>query len=116
MVVIAVMLGLLVVPIGARANDATRPERPTLTVTGTSHLALAPDTAFVTLGVETAGKVLHEAQRRNQTAMQSVTKRLRALRIEDERIQTTSFAVSPQYRHPPKPTADAPPPPPEITG
>ncbi|GKS56565.1 hypothetical protein YTPLAS18_00920 [Nitrospira sp.] len=116
MVIVTLLVGLLALPIAARADDDTRPEGPRLTVTGTGHLSLEPDTAFVTLGMETADKALHEAQRQNQTAMQSVTQRLRALHIENERIQTTSFTVSPQYRSVPKPSGDAPPLPPEIIG
>jgi uncharacterized protein YggE len=46
--------------------------------------------------------------------MNKVVERLRGLQIDQERIQTASFTVSPQYKPPPKRTADAPPALPEI--
>ena len=116
MVVVALLMVLLTFPIAAQAHDETKPEIPTLTVTGTGHLAVAPDTAFVTFGMETSGKSLAEAQRQNNLVMSKVMERLRELQIEKERIQTSSFTVSPQYKPPSKRPADAPPTPPEIIG
>ena len=114
MVVVAFLMVLLAFPTAVQAHDETKSEMPTLTVIGTGHLAVAPDTAFVTFGMEMAGKSLAEAQRQNNTVMQKVTERLRELQIEKERIQTSSFAVSPQYKPSPKRPTDAPPTPPEI--
>jgi uncharacterized protein YggE len=48
--------------------------------------------------------------------MQKVMERLRELKIEKERIQTSAFTVSPQYKPPPRRPSDAPPAPPEIIG
>lgn len=116
MVVVALLMILLVSPIPVQAENETKSETPTLTVTGTGNLAIAPDTAFVTFGMETAGKSLAEAQRQNNQVMQKVTERLRELQIEKERIQTSSFTVAPQYKPPPKRPVDAPPVLPEIIG
>ena len=38
--------------------DSTKPEIPTLTVAATGSATAAPDIAFVTVGMETAGKPL----------------------------------------------------------
>jgi uncharacterized protein YggE len=116
MAIVALLIGLLAIPIAAQAHDQTNLEKPTLTVTGAGHLAVTPDTVFVTLGMETAGKSLAEAQKQNNLVMIKVIERLRELQIEKERIQTSSFTVSPQYKPPPKRPADAPPAPPEIVG
>jgi len=116
MVVIALLMALLACPAAAYAHEESDTEKPTLTVTGNGQLALAPDAAFVTLGMETAGKSLAEAQKMNHAVMQKVSERLKELQIDKERIQTSSFTVSPQYRPPPKRPADAPPAPPEIIG
>lgn len=116
MVIVALLVGLLAVPTGAWAHDETKAEPPTLTVSGIGHLAFAPDTAYVTLGMETAGTSLAEAQRLNHTVMTKVMERLRELQIEQSRIQTSSFTVSPHYKPPSKRPADAPPVPPEIIG
>ena len=115
MVVVSLLVALLVVPVIVHAHDETA-DKPSITVSGHGHIALAPDTAFVTLGMETVGKSVGEAQRQNRQAMNKVLERLRGLQIEQERIQTASFTVSPQYKPPPKRTADAPPAPPEIIG
>lgn len=111
-----VLAAALGIPSAARGHDWTKAERSTLTVTGTARLALAPDTAFVTLGMETVGRSLPEVQRQNHSAMKKVAERLRDLQVEKEYIQTASFTVSPQYKPPPKRPADAPPVPPEIVG
>lgn len=116
MVFIVLLLGLLVYPVTSRAHDETKSEKPTLTVTGMGQLALAPDTAFVTLGMETAGRSLPEAEQQNRAAMRRVADRLRELKIEPDRIQTSSFSVTPQYKPPPKRSAEGHSGPPEIIG
>ena len=114
-----VIIGILVV-LGfqsvVHARDDAGRETPTLTVNATGAITQAPDTAFVTFGMETAAKSLTEAQHRNTAVMQKVTDRLRELQIDKERIQTSSFTVSPQYKPPPKTGADVPAVPPEIIG
>lgn len=107
---------LLGVPAVTQAHDEMKPETPTLTVSETGTATHAPDTAFVTFGLETPGKSLAEAQRRNSAVMSKVMDRLRDLQIDKELIQTSSFTVSPQYRPPPNRPTDAPPAAPEIIG
>ena len=111
-----IVIGLLVLlgfPVAVLAHDETK---PTLTVSETGTMTHVPDTAFVTFGLDSPGKVLAEAQRRNSAVMGNVIDRLRELQIDKERIQTSSFTVSPHYRPQPKRSADAPPASPEIVG
>lgn len=116
MVVVAV-LALFAVWTGvARAHDELRPEPPTITVSATGSLTFAPDQVFITFGMDTAARSLADAQRQNNAVMTKVMERLRDQNIEKERIQTSSFAVSPQYKPPPKRSSDVPPAPPEIIG
>ncbi len=110
---VLVLLGL---PITVQAHVETKPDTSTLTVSETGIVARAPDTAFVTFGLETAGKSLAETQKRNSAAMSKVMDRLGDLQIDKERIQTSSFTVSPHYRPTPNRPTDAPPVPPEIVG
>lgn len=110
------LLGLVALPSLVWGHEAGKPEVSTLTVSASGTVTSPPDTAVVSLGMETAGKSLAEARRQNSAAMQRVMERLRELTIEKERIQTTSFTVSPQYRPPGKRTPDAPPATPEIIG
>lgn len=107
---------LLGFPIVTQAHDETRPEMPTLTVSETGTVSHAPDTAFVTFGVDSPSKSLAEAQKRNSAVMSKVMDRLRELQIDKERVQTSSFTVSPQYRPPPNRPSDAPSAFPEIVG
>lgn len=112
------LLVLLMVgfPVAVQAHDETKPETPTLTVSETGTMTHVPDTAFVTFGLDSPGKVLAEAQKRNSAVMSNVMDRLRDLQIDKDRIQTSSFTVSPHYRPQPKRSPDALPAPPEIVG
>ena len=110
------VLLMLGVPVVTTAHDEAKPETSTLTVSETGTVTHAPDTAFVTFGLETPGKSLADAQRRNSAVMSKVMDRLRDLQIDKELIQTSSFTVSPQYRPPSNRPTDAPPATPEIVG
>lgn len=114
--IFALVLILLGLPSLAPALDDSKPAVPILTVTGTGHLAIAPDMVYVTFGMQTLGKSLAEAQRLNSHIMQKVIDRLSELQIDKARIQTSSFTVSPQYKPPPKRSGDVPPVTPEIIG
>jgi uncharacterized protein YggE len=115
-VVVALLVVLLMLPSTGQAYDETKSKVPTLTVTGAGQLEIVPDTAFVTFGMETAGKSLAEAERRNNVVMKKVTERLLELHIPKERIQTSSFTVSPHYKPPPKQLSGTPLISPEIIG
>jgi uncharacterized protein YggE len=110
------LLMLLGFPIAVQANEETKPETPTLTVSETGTMTHALDTAFVAFGVDSPAKSLTEAQKRNNSVMSKVMDRLRELQIEKERIQTSTFTVTPHYRPLPNRPADAPPASPEIVG
>jgi hypothetical protein len=113
---ILLLAGLLALPVVTWGAE-DKPAPPTLTVSGTGTLSLAPDTAFVTLGMETAGKALAETQQQNAAAMQKVMERVLQSGIEKERIQTSSFTVTPQYKPPPRRSSgEAVPTEPEIIG
>lgn len=113
---VRVLVLLLGFPVLATAHDETRAATPTLTVSETGTVPHAPDTAFVTFGLETVDKSLTEAQHRNTVIMSKVMDRLRDLKIDKERVQTSSFTVSPQYPPPPKRSPDAQPATREIIG
>jgi uncharacterized protein YggE len=109
-----VVMAILILSSEVLAHEEA-PSKPAMTVVGQGHVLLAPDTAFVTLGMETTGRSVGDAERQNRLVMSKVVERLKALHIENERIQTASFTVSPQYKPPPK-RSDAPAGPPEIIG
>lgn len=108
------VVALFMVPANALAHEEAA-AKTAMTVVGQGHILLSPDTAFVTLGMETTGRSVGDAERQNRLVMSKVVERLKALQIENERIQTASFTVSPQYKPPPK-RSDVPAGPPEIIG
>lgn len=116
MVVVAALAVLAVWTGVVQAHDEFGSELPTITVSATGSLTFEPDQVFVTFGMDTAARSLADAQRQNNAVMTKVMDRLRDQNIEKERIQTSSFTVSPQYKPPPKRPSDAPPAPPEIIG
>lgn len=69
----------------------------TLSVSAQGKIQLAPDTAIVNLAVETAGETFELVSGENQTKMHRVMGQLVQMGIPKERIQTTSFDVSPRY-------------------
>src|SRR5438034_10944961 len=99
---IGLLMALLALPSSAWGADGTKPETPTLTVAGTGSLTVTPDTAVVTVGMETDGKSRSQAQRENSAGMRKVMELLRALKIDSERIQTSSFLGTPRYTSPPE--------------
>lgn len=113
---ILMLAAVLALPVCAWSAEE-KPQPPTLTVSATDTLPVAPDTAVVTLGMETAGKALAETQQQNAAAMQRVLERLLQSGIEKERIQTSSFTVIPQYKpQPPRRSGEVVPTEPEIIG
>lgn len=110
------LLLLLGFPVVLQAHDEIKPEAPTLTVSETGTVTHAPDTVFATFGVDTSGKTLADVQKRNSIVVGKVMDRLRDLQIDKERIQTSSFAVTPHYRPLPDRPADAMAASPEIVG
>jgi len=114
MAIVALVMVLFALPIVANAHE-DRADKTALTVTGQGQLSLAPDTAFVTVGMEALARTVIDAERQNRLVMNKVLERLRVLQIEHERIQTASFTVTPQYKPPPK-RSDGPGGPPEIIG
>ncbi|MCP9471528.1 MAG: SIMPL domain-containing protein [Nitrospira sp.] len=114
----AVLWTLLLVmwPAVVHARDGAAPETSTITVSATGRVTRAPDHVIATFGMETAGRSLADAQRRNHAVMAKVIERLRSLDIEPEHIQTSSFTITPQYRPSPPRSGGAASPPPEIIG
>ena len=114
MLTLILLVPLLALPAAVSAHDSAL-EQPAMTVTGQGQVLLAPDTAFVTLGIETAGKTMGDVQGQNRFLTNKVAEKLRGLQIEQECIQTASYTVSPQYKPLPKHT-EGPAGPPEIVG
>ena len=81
---------LLSVAPGAAQERA--PER-TVVMTGQAELSMAPDQAWVTVGIEQRAQKPQEAQRLAAEVMNRVRAQLTALGIADGAIQTVSFSM-----------------------
>ncbi|MEW5761958.1 MAG: SIMPL domain-containing protein [Bacillota bacterium] len=102
------ILAALFLLAAAGAAGAAEPEVPdavVLSVTGTGRVAVAPDTADVTVGVTTTGKTAREAQQENSRVAAAVINAVTKLGIPRERIQTVEFSVWPIYEEPVKGSA-----------
>ena len=93
-------------------------EPSTLSVSAQGKIQLSPDTAIVNLAVETAGESFELVSGENQTKMKRLMGELERMGIPKERIQTTSFDVSPRYAPTPRrrPNEYEEPKPPQIIG
>jgi uncharacterized protein len=69
-----------------------------ISVQGEGIIKVAPDVAYVTLGVETSSKEMTKAQKDNKDKMNEVMNELYKLGIKKEDIQTQSYQVYPDYQ------------------
>jgi hypothetical protein len=67
-----------------------------IVVTGTGRIAVAPDTALLTLGVESQAATLAEATADAARRMSAVVARVKALGVADADIATASYTVEPR--------------------
>jgi uncharacterized protein len=79
----------------AMAQDV--PKAGAINIEGHGEVTAAPDTAFVTSGVTSQGATAREALDANTAAMAELIATLKAAGIEARDIQTSGFAVSPNY-------------------
>jgi uncharacterized protein len=86
----------------------------TLSITSTSTVEVRPDRLSVTVGVETNGTTAQEAVSENANLTGQVITALRGLGIVEDRIETSSYSVSPiyEYTQPAEPCIQIYPPPP----
>lgn len=68
-----------------------------ITVTGYAEQVVAPNIAYLDLGVRTQGKDLKAAQEDNASNMEAVIKVVKEMGVADEDIKTSNFYVAPQY-------------------
>jgi uncharacterized protein len=77
----------------ALAQDIRVPER-SVTTTGQARIRLAPDRAWVTVGIEARAPKPQDAQKQAALAMQGIQRELKALGIPEESVRTVSFSLN----------------------
>lgn len=86
-------------PVSALAAAADGADAPTITVSGEGEVKVKPDTAYLSLGVETQAPTAREAQQRNARAMNTILDRLQGLGLKKDDMQTAGVNLSPDYRY-----------------
>jgi len=106
LIVFAVMtLALLMSACGPTNQAAVR----TLNVSGSGQANLAPDIAYIYVGVHTEKPTAAEAVAENNTQTQTVIQAIKDFGIDEKDIRTTNFSIYPQDKYDPQtgtPTGD----------
>ncbi len=85
--------------ISTKAIAAQETEKNIIAVNGTGIMKVKPDTAYITVGVETKNTVAKEAQRENAGIMDMITKELKSLGIKEDDIKTVAYNLYPMERY-----------------
>lgn len=96
---LAILAVLLLNPFAVQASDDPTPR---IYVTGEGQASLKPDMAMLTLTVTREATTAKEALAENSRAMTSVLQAMRDEDIEERDLQTSGFAIQPQYHYPTK--------------
>src|SRR3989339_1152400 len=71
----------------------------TLIVTGVGNVNVEPDTATITLGVQTDEKTASKAQSKNAEIMQKVIDSIKSFNIPKDKIRTSKFSIWPKMKY-----------------
>lgn len=85
--------------ISTKAIAAQGTEENIIAVNGTGIIKVKPDTAYITVGVETRNTVAKEAQRENAGFMDRITKELKSLGVKEDDIKTVAYNLYPMERY-----------------
>ena len=111
----AALAGLALLTLMTTAARAEEPPRqPRISVSGEGQAAVAPDMAVVTLSVVKQSKTAQDALDQDNKAMGAVLATLKNAGIAERDLQTSGFAIQPQYNYPP--AKDGQQAPPELVG
>lgn len=77
--------------------DATEQTPSVINVTGYAEQEVAPDTAYITIGMESTASDVQKARSENNLVMNQVTNAVKTLGITKEDLRTTDFNMTPNY-------------------
>lgn len=86
-------------PAPALAVAAGSADPPSITVSGAGEVKVKPDTAYLSLGVETQAPTAREPQQRNARAMGTILDRLQARGLKRDNMQTSGINLFPDYQY-----------------
>jgi len=90
-------VGAITSAYAAATPAAATGDRRTISVSGQGQVAVTPDMATVTFGVESSGTDLVATQGDNATRTQAAIDKLKGRGINPKDLQTTGYNVQPQY-------------------
>src|ERR1044071_9888048 len=93
---------ILALLVSACAPAASQAQPRTLTVTGTGTAYLAPDIAYLYIGVHTENPSAVDAVNENNIQTQAVIKALTDFGIASKDVRTTNFSIYPQDKYDPQ--------------
>lgn len=86
---------ILTASTSAMAEDTPR----LIAVTGTGEVAVSPDRAIVTMGIDARNLVLDQAREEVNQTTRKVLKLAKDLGIDDKYVSTTGANINPEYRY-----------------
>jgi uncharacterized protein YggE len=89
------LVGALSACTASPVKVTTSPSVPSLNATGEGKVYIAPDIAYINIGVHTEASEVSTAMSDNSAQAQSVSDALQALGVEAKDIQTTNFSIYP---------------------
>lgn len=84
------------------ASGSNQPQPRTISVQGSGKVTLAPDVAYVFVGVESRSDNVGDALNANNAKAQAISATLKELGIEDKDIQTSGFNIFPNQQYDPE--------------
>jgi hypothetical protein len=89
---------------GAAQTNGTTAVTRTLNVSGSGKVTLAPDVAYVYIGVHSQNENVSAALTENNSKAQDISNTIKELGIDAKDIQTSSFNIFPQQQYSPEGT------------
>jgi len=93
----ALVIAALPLMFAFSASAQSAPAARTIEVGGTGETRTSPDTAELSVAIETTGKTAAEAANRNASLAEKVTAALKAKLGDKGKISTSGYSLNPQY-------------------
>ncbi len=84
-------------PIPFSVSSITTNKNDVFTVTGEGKTSVAPDIAYVIVGVQASGSTVKQTQAQMNSAINKVTASLKGLGVEEKDIKTVNYSLNPNY-------------------
>jgi uncharacterized protein YggE len=102
--------------VAAQGQTGSNQSQRTINVSGTGQVSARPDTAIITLGVQTEAEQASAALSQNNQQMQAMIDALKNAGVAAEDIRTQVINLQPRYEQPSSPTPSALPGTPKLVG